>query len=605
MYTPIRDYAIIGNLHSCALVSKYGSIDWACAPFLDSPSIFGALLDIHIGGKWEIAPTSSFTSTQEYIPNTNILVTSFSTSQGKVEVVDFIPIETKKEAELDESAFKIYRKVRCTEGTAQIKIIFSPQYNYAQGETTLDLKNGQVVVEHDKKKSVLFSDIDFISSKNGEEWVINLSEGEEKYFLFHFELTKEIFEDRKKIFRAAYEQTYKYWLEWINLCNWDLCGIAPGALRDMVIRSSLILKILFFEPTGSIAAAATTSLPEEMGGVRNWDYRFNWLRDASFTLQSLFRLGHSVEAKRYLEWILSDACGVVLTEKPDHLQIMYGLRGEHDLREEHLPHFEGYRQSKPVRIGNAAYRQKQWDIYGSILDTIWQLIELDPSYKMNETMWQVVRSIANYVVEVWEQPDEGLWEVRGGGRHFVYSKVMCFVALDRAGKIARTQNLNGEVELWEQEKEKIRSTVYERGWSKEKQAFTQSFDSEELDSAVLLLPLMGFIEGTDPRMISTIEKIEQELSTKEGLLYRYKTADGLPGEEGIFLLASFWLVDALVLSKQIERAEKLFRKLIHLANHVGLYSEEMDSRTNEFLGNFPQAYTHIGLLNSAFLLKKF
>lgn len=603
MYTPIRNYAIIGNLHSSALVSLQGSIDWACVPFLHSPSIFGGLLDEKKGGSWSISPTLSFRSVQEYVPHTNILVTTFTTDTGIVELVDFIPIERKEQKEeYDPRVFKIYRKVRCTKGKMQLNFSFTPRFDYARAHTRFFETGGKIKISSEEEVAYLIPSVRLHVDDTGARKNIILSEGEEMYFLFFYEKPSDDIQNLKTRFHDAYERTYKYWVEWVKEGNEHLPILKSQTLRETVIRSSLVLKVLFFEPTGAIAAAVTTSLPEHMGGIRNWDYRFTWLRDSTFTLQALLLLNHIHEAEKYLQWIFYDIFGSIQKEGGKSLQIMYGLQGERELREEILVHLEGYRNSQPVRIGNGAYDQKQWDIYGSIFDTVWQLKRINPEYSPTSEMWKAFEKIADHVLEVWNLPDEGLWEVRGGKRHFVYSKVMCFIALMRIADLADMCNRETNQTRWREEAQKIRQTIFEKGWNEKKGAFVQSFGSEELDSSALLFSKLGFIDGKDPRMISTIEKIEKELMTEEGLVYRYKTEDGLPGEEGVFLLASFWLVDAFVLSGQKQKANDLFVKLVRYANHVGLFSEEMNPHSKEFLGNFPQAYTHIGLINSAFLL---
>ena len=388
----------------------------------------------------------------------------------------------------------------------------------------------------------------------------------------------------------------------MTTCDLETCPTHEGPWKDMIRRSALVLKVLFFEPVGTVAAAATTSLPEEIGGVRNWDYRFTWLRDSAFIFESFFRLGHTKEAKQYIRWLL-DECKK--QGDPQHLKIMYPLEGGVCGKEEEiLPHLKGYERSKPVRIGNAAVDQKQWDIYGSIFDVVWQLHELENKNVIDVVSWQFLREVANYVADIWDQPDEGLWEVRGGKDHFVYSKVMCWVALDRALRIAEAYGYGGECEKWRAQRDAIYAAVMEKGWNEKLQAFTHSFNSEELDATALLFPKVGFIKGTDPKMCSTISAIRKRLGDGKGLLYRHTFSDGLPGSPGADLFASFWLVDALVCAGQIDDAQEIFEHVLELANHVGLYAEEIDPETGEFLGNFPQAYTHVGLINSAVRLTR-
>ena len=599
MYKPIRDYAIIGNLRSAALVSKEGSVDWAPAPYLNSPSVFAALLDEQKGGSWSIAPVESYKVKQEYLGFTNILVTRFTTKQGVVEVVDCIPAQAGKAMEEREKA-EIHRKIICIKGTSEVQVIFAPRFDYARGETTLSFSEHGLLVEHEGiQKGELVSPGKYVLKDNVGVATLKFKEGESAYLTFHYhKTTPEEWKDSHH--EEEIVETKKFWEDWVHRCDIKSCPLA-GSWHDMVVRSSLVLKILFFEPPGSIAAAATTSLPESIGGIRNWDYRFSWIRDSSFVLQALFQLGYVKEARAYVEWLLDECCSLKNFD-PKDVQIMYGLKGETDLKEEILPHFEGYKGSKPVRIGNSAYLQKQWDIFGSLLDTVWKIHEMDKEYDIQESTWEILRKFANYVVEIWRQPDEGLWEVRGGKQHFVYSKVMCWVALDRALKIAKEYSFEGETEAWEAGKEAIKKEIMEKGWSEEKQSFTQSFGLEDLDASLLLMPIVGFIDGKDPKMVSTVQAIERELSVQNGLLLRYTAKDGLPGREGAFLPASFWLVDALIFAGETKRARLYLANLVKLANHVGLYAEEINPKTLEFLGNFPQAYSHIGLINSAFYL---
>ena len=610
MYKPIRDYAIIGNRRSAALVAKDGSIDWAPAPFLDSHSVFAAILDDKKGGFWGIRPVEEFDSEQDYIYETNILVTRFHSSQGRSEIIDYMPVRNgnangngqngsfeKLHEEKDET-IEIHRKIVCKEGVCNMEVVFEPRFDYARGETKLSLVQGGVLAKNKERKGVLISDADYVIEEGRATARISLKQGEEHYLEFFYN-TAEVSLKQDAYYEQELHETRKFWQEWVHRCDLEVCPIEYPYHRA-VMRSSLVLKILFLEPPGSIAAAATTSLPEKIGGERNWDYRFSWIRDSAFTLQALFWLGYSKEADEYVRWLIHECQSV--EDGPETLQIMYGLRGQRKLNEQTLDHLDGYMGSKPVRIGNNAFKQRQWDVYGGILNMMWRLHRMRKDYELSPHVWVVLRAFANYVVKIWREPDEGLWEVRGGKKHFVHSKVMCWVALDRALKLVKVYGYDAETELWEREREAIRKEIMEKGWSEKKQAFVQSFDSEDIDASSLLMPVLGFIEGKDPKMISTIQAIEKELSVSDGLLYRYKSADGLAGGEGAFLLCSFWLVDAFVFAGQKERAQKIFEKLLTLRNHVGLFSEEIDPKTKEFLGNFPQAYTHIGLINSAFYL---
>jgi len=609
MYKAIRDYGIIGNLRSAALVGKDGSIDWMPVPFLDSPSVFAAILDDKKGGYWSIRPTEDFESTQDYLLETNILATRFQTSKGRSQVIDCFPVknsdgEHAPSLSEKEQIVEIQRKVMCKEGICEVDVVFYPRFDYARGKTKLQLVEGGVVATQGDKKGVLISKADYQIKESGEgpraEAHVTLKEGEQHYFTFRYNTTTIPAQKTDEHYEQDINSTYKFWKDWVHRCDYKTCPV-EYPWHESVIRSSLVLKILFFEPPGSIAAAATTSLPEVIGGERNWDYRFSWIRDSAFTVQALFWLGYVTEANEYVKWLISE-CQNIQRDGPEGLQIMYGLRGQKDLTEQTLDHLDGYKGSKPVRIGNAAYDQKQWDIYGGLLNTVWLLHERG-SHIIDSDLWEALRSIANYMVKIWREPDSGLWEVRGESGHFVHSKVMCWVALDRALKLAKEHNLEGEIDIWKRERDAIFKEIMERGWSEKKQAFVQRFESDDLDASILLMPILGFIDGKDPKMISTIKAIQKELSVGDGtLLLRYKSGDGLGGKEGAFLWTSFWLVDALVLAGKHKEAEQLFRRLLELKNHVGLYSEEMDPETKEFLGNFPQAYTHIGLINSAFYL---
>ena len=607
MYRPIRDYAIIGNLRSAALVSKGGSVDWAPAPFIDSPSVFAALLDEKKGGFWSIAPSEAHTSTQSYLKDTNVLATKFSSEKGVLELIDFIPIEEEKTSlpAEEDTTFRLHRRVRCTQGLCPIEIIFEPKFDYARGETALSETDGGIFVENAEKRGVLAARCPFTIEGGRASARVTLKKGESLFFIFRYNTgTVELRKNGKAHHDKELDETVSFWREWSRECDLPVCPVIEGPYRDAVIRSALVLKILFFEPVGTVAAAATTSLPEAIGGMRNWDYRFTWLRDASFVFQAFFRLGHLREAGEYIRWLIGVCTSSAESAGPEHLQIMYGLRGERVLPEEVLTNLDGYRGSRPVRIGNSAYGQKQWDIYGSVFDMIWRLHRLEGGTPLSAHTWRVLRDIADYVMHIWKEPDEGLWEVRGGKQHFVYSKAMCSVALDRAARLAEAYGLDGDTALWREESRVIKDEVLSRGFDDSLGAFVQRFDSSDLDASVLLLPAVEFIKGDDPRMLSTIAAIKRELLRDDGLVLRYTADDGLPGREGAFLLASFWLVDALVLAGKEEEGRALFEKVIAKANHAGLFSEEMDPSTGEFLGNFPQAYTHVGLINSAFRLSK-
>ena len=602
MYKPISDYAIIGNLRSAVLVSKNGSIDWASAPFIDSPSIFAALLDEHVGGYWSIQPTEKYTVKQFYLDVTNILCTEFTTKEGIAVVTDFIPLEKERTflpAEKD-TTFKLHRKVTCESGKVDLLSIFCPRFNYAQGTTELEMQNGGLRVRNGDMHGVLSAPVSFRLEKNCAYADFTLRQGDTVFFVFRYNTGEVVFK-KSEHHDMEIEETKQYWKGWVKQGDLDR-SLIKSEWHDAVVRSLLVLKILFFEPVGTVAAAATTSLPEEIGGVRNWDYRFTWLRDSSFIFNAFFKLGYVTEAHKYINWLIG-VCNTALLDKNNgHLQSMYGLRGETNLQEKIFTHLEGYRGSKPVRVGNRAFNQRQWDVFGSVLDMIWRFDELTGDKALIEKSWTMIRLIIKRVIEVWREPDKGLWEVRSGSEHFVYSKVMCSVAINRALRLAKKYALEANTTEWEKELEEIRSDIFANGFSDTKQSFVQRYNSEDLDTSLLLLPVFGFIDGKDPRMLSTIDAVMKELYVGDGLILRYTSIDGLPGKEGAFLLSSFWLVDALVLAGRLKEAHKIFESVLSHANHVGLYSEEIDVTTKEFLGNFPQAYTHVGLINSAIML---
>ncbi|NBD73578.1 glycoside hydrolase family 15 protein [Patescibacteria group bacterium] len=602
-YTPIRDYALITNRRSAVLVSKHGSIDWAPAPFIDSPSVFGAILDENQGGYWRIRPTEDYAVEQFYVDRTNVLVTEFTTASGVLEVTDYLPLEEEKcyVPAAEDTTFKIKRRVRCLDGEVEVEMLFEPRFDYGRGTTRMSPIERGIYATHEDMHGVLVihQDYDLNESTGLARSVFTLARGESDFIVFRYNAGDvDLLKDDNEHHEEELELTiakHRHWCDKYDLPNEQV----PDRWRNQVLRSKLVLKALFFEPVGTIAAAPTTSLPEWIGGVRNWDYRFTWIRDSSFVLDAFFKLGHTAEAEQYLNWLMN-ICAI---EGPENLKIMYGMRSEIDLDERILPHLEGYRHSKPVRIGNGAHTQRQWDIYGSVLNVAYKLAALKRQAP-DVHRWRVFRDLADHVCRSWQEPDEGLWEVRGGAKRFTYSAVMNWVALDRSIDLAEQYDLPGDIELWRAERRHLRDAIMTLGWSEEKQAFTQAFGTQDLDAAILLMPVVGFIEGSDPRFVSTIRAIERELLVNRCLVLRYTAEDGLPGREGAFLLSSFWYVDALALAGELPKAIELFEELLSFANHVGLYSEEMHPDTHEFLGNFPQAYTHIGLINSALLLER-
>ncbi len=490
----------------------------------------------------------------------------------------------------------IYRMIKGLKGEVEMNMRFKPRLDYGREKTTLELCPEGVRASGKKDfltLTTLTSGMDFVLNNEEAACSRTVIRGDECVLMLAFNQGFGKVNDAN----SAEEATVRTWRNWAHKCGEAPC-VYGGPWHDMVVRSAITLKLLTHSHTGAVAAAATASLPEEIGGERNWDYRFAWLRDASFTVQALNTLGHTKEAMAFLSWFQ----GVISTHSdPSEIQIMYGLHGERVLNELELLHLDGYRGSRPVRIGNGAANQRQLDVYGEVLDAAYQLTRYGGVLKSED--WPFIRSLADYVVTAWRAKDAGIWEVRGGQRHFVYSKVMCWVALDRAVKLCDYLGDEEDKARWSSEAEIIKDTVLSEGYSEKAGAFVQSFGSETLDASNLLIPLVGFLPFSDPRVQSTIEATIKGLSSGV-FVHRYKGYDGLSGSEGAFLLCSFWLIDCLTLSGRVDEAREMFAELMGLANHLGLFSEEIDPLTGNFLGNFPQAFTHIGFINSALYLGK-
>ncbi|MFP4022365.1 MAG: glycoside hydrolase family 15 protein [Candidatus Paceibacterota bacterium] len=606
MYQSIKDHSLIGNLRTCALVSqREASIDWLPLPLTSSPSLFSALLDDEKGGYWNFSPADGkrYSVEQFYIKKTNLLVTRFVTDQGVFEVSDLMPPKQGK----NDSSFELYREVKCVSGVCRIEMNCEPRFNYCRGVTELEkTSNNSVSLRGEEQQMLLLSDhfhLDaqdhlvrsFLEMKEGECAVFALISDEDN----HPEgdaLTKKATD--------LYQEIITYWREWLS-SGMDGPGPDLGLYQEAVERSALTLKLLTYQPTGTMVAAPTASLPDEIEGVRNWDYRFNWMRDSSFAFSVLCKLGHCEEVSRHIDWIL-DTCLNGEDCQPELMKVLYDIEGKIGPEEEFLDHFKGHKNSQPVRIGNAAALQSQKDIYGSVLDMLWNVSELWINDNLrSERIWKLISSFADLVVSCWQEPGQGVWEFRMEPRHYVYSKVMCWVALDRAVRTAERYGFEGNVERWKDEKDVIKKEVMEKGWSEKKDSFVQYFGSEDMDASLLTLSSVGFIEGDDEKMLKTIAAIKRELGVGKELLLRYKVDDGLSGSDGAFLITSFWLVDALVLAGKEKEATDMFENLLKLRNHTGLLSEQIDPKSGDLLGNFPQAYSHIGLIKSALLIKGF
>lgn len=598
-YLPIEEYGLIGNMRTSALVGVNGSIDWFCFPHFDSPSVFGAVLDDRKGGWWKIASQGNeATHKQNYWPDTNVLVTRFLSAQGVGQVVDFMPVGLKA---TEAGYHGIIRRVQAIRGNVTFRLECFPAFNYARDSHETTLTADGACFQAPGLSLWLGSTIPLQREGNGVVAEFAIQEGRELTFsLQQVERIdacgKAISEDQAdKLFR----QTVVYWRQWLSQCTYR------GRWREMVQRSALTLKLLTFEPTGAIVAAPTCSLPEGVGGERNWDYRYTWIRDAAFTIYALLRIGFTEEAEKFMHW-LEARCHEL---NPDgSLQIMYGIDGRHELNEETLAHLDGYKGSRPVRVGNRAYAQLQLDIYGELLDSVYLYNKYGSPISYD--LWSHLRRLVNWVCDNWTRPDEGIWEVRGSQQHFLYSKLMCWVAVDRGLRLADRRSFPADRDRWL----KVRDTIYEeimdKGWSDTKQAFVQRYGSDALDAANLMMPLVFFVSPTDPRMLRTLEATNQ--SPEKGglvanaLVYRYnvnETEDGLLGEEGTFNICTFWLVEALTRAGRINDARLMFEQMLGYANHVGLYAEETGHH-GEGLGNFPQAFTHLALISAAFNLDR-
>ena len=600
-YQPVEDYGIIGNMHTVALVGMNGSIDWFCSPNFDSPSVFAAILDDKKGGYFKIAPaTTGLTHKQMYWPGTNVLVTRFLSVDGVAEVIDFMAVGP------DSRHHRLIRRVNVVRGTMPFRMECYPAFNYSRNDHETQITSNGVVFRHNEAGLVLATSVPTRQSGKGVVAEFTIHEGQTTSFALAemvpgAEPPASFSEaEAEDLFRS----TVDYWRRWLSKCTYK------GRWREMVERSALALKLLTYEPTGAIVASPTCSLPEKVGGERNWDYRYTWIRDAAFTLYGLLRIGFTDEADHFMSWI-EQRCHQL---NPDgSLQIMYGIDGRQELTEESLDHLDGYRGSRPVRIGNGAYGQLQLDIYGELMDAVYLYNKYGTPISYD--FWTHLRELTNWVCDNWTRTDEGIWEVRSGQQHFVYSKVMCWVAVDRALRLADKRSFPADREKWLKVRDQIYEEIMERGWNPVRQAFVQAYDSDVLDASNLIMPLVFLLSPADPRMISTLDSINR--SPQDGglvsnsLVYRYdvdRTDDGLSGEEGTFNICSFWLVEAMTRAGRFDRtrldkARLMFEKMLSYANHLGLYAEQT-GHSGEALGNFPQAFTHLALISSAFNLDR-
>lgn len=580
-FPPIEDYGIIGNCHTAALVSSCGSIDWLCLPRFDSPSLFARILDLERGGAWSIQPTISFESTHKYLDNTNVLATTFTCAQGRVLLLDFMEVLSDEQEQQLAIPNRLIRIVQGIEGTVEIVSTCTPRPNYAQELPSFVISGSEVKCGSFTVAGAAEWQID--TQNHAFTGRVILQAGEQVAFTL-FTATEEGSSNSTP--KDALVSAIAFWQNWANKCTYE------GPYRDAVIRSALTLKLLTYAPSGAIVAAPTTSLPETIGGERNWDYRFTWIRDSSFTLYALLLAGYLDGEHPFFNWIER-----TVQVKSTGIKILYPITPDGELIEQTLDYLQGYCNSRPVRIGNAAVEQTQLDVYGEIMSALhfaWKVGKYDPA-----SIWNHIQPLLDWVADHWQEPDSGIWEVRGGLRHFVYGRVMLWLALDCGIDIAQTLKLPGDTVRWQQERNLIRAEVLEKGWSEKLGAFKQSYEDETLDASNLLLPIVGFIDGTDPRMLSTIDATIKHL-VSHGLCYRYQSApEGVSGQEASFVLCTFWLINALILAGRVEEAIAWFEQMLSRSSPLGLFAEEIDPVSKAHLGNFPQAFSHIGVINVA------
>lgn len=582
------NYAVVGNCRTAAIISDKGSIEWFCLPNFDSPSVFAKILDEEKGGSLEIIVTSGYTITQEYIPHTNVLVTSYTCEEeGCFEVVDFMPrYRTGNDADYYMPT-ELYRMINLISGNPKFKVLYNPRLNYANGEVFNIYESAfiKTCLKSDLEDTIyLYSSLNFKSIAETQE--IELTKNE---FLLVSYNQKVINIDMERVY-LEYSRTKLYWMNWSNRSR------KYSKFNDYIERSMLILKLMSYHPTGSVLAAITTSIPEVIGDIRNWDYRYCWLRDASMSIETLIQIGHSGAAKRFIKFITN-----ILHSKSDCFQIMYGINYERNIEETELSYLSGYEGSKPVRIGNAAYSQKQNDIYGYLMNVIHMYFQyFNGTLDEIEDLFEIVKHICRIVFKEWRNPDSGIWEIRNKKEQFVSSKVMCWVALDRAAKVAKLLHNEYYAKLYGDEAKKIRQEVLENGWKEEIKSFSQTYSNLNLDSSLLLMEKYGFISADDPKYIMTVNAIYSNLSYN-GLMFRYNNHDDFGKPKSAFTICNFWMVRGLYVTGRRKEAQEMFKRLLTYSNHVKLFSEDLDFETKQQLGNFPQAYSHLALIDTAML----
>jgi GH15 family glucan-1,4-alpha-glucosidase len=616
---PIADYALLSDRHSAALVSRDGSIDWLCFPRFDSPSIFGRLLGDE-AGHWSIRATKATQVTRRYLDRTMVLETTFHAPAGTVTITDALAMgDGNRGHDLGRDApHVLLRRATCIKGEVDLSVEYAPRPEYGLVHPLFEAVDGGVVAFGGADVVALSSPVALTVDPSAVSGQLQLRRGESASFALHHSKRAETGSAQvwtQPEIETRLEDTVSAWESWSELHQ-----AYVGPWRDLVHHSGRVLQSLSFAPTGAICAAATTSLPEVVGGARNWDYRYAWVRDASFTIEALWVAACPDEANQFFDYMTSSAAGSL--DRGGDLQIMFGVGGERDLTERELPHLEGWRHSAPVRVGNGAWHQRQLDVYGELLSAVDRLSDqlFDNTSRRVGPMaapdkWGAPPDLApatrRFFVQLadaaarrWQEKDQGIWEVRGEPRDYLYSKLMCWVALDRAVALADHLDASSRVGAWEQTQVQVREAILTRGWSDRAGAFTQSFGSDELDASSLMLPLVGFLPADEPRVLATINATEERLTDERGLVYRYRSHDGLDGEEGTFLLCTFWLAQALARAGQTDRARSVFERAAAFVNDVGLLAEEADPVSGELLGNFPQAFSHIGLVNAAWAISE-
>jgi GH15 family glucan-1,4-alpha-glucosidase len=578
------DYGIIGNCKSAALISKKGSIDWCCLPDFDSSSVFAKLLDKNIGGHFGIIVDESYKIEQSYITDTNILKTKFSNGEDIFEILDFMPRNRNHENNYY-SPPDIIRYFKYINGNPKFRIDYNPKLEYARHDSFSVFEDEYIKTytkEGDYDSLYLYSSFNYHYILNKEE----ISLKEDGFALVSY--NQKILDQTTKRQYLKLQRTKTYWLNWIFKTT------TYKNYRDEIARSALVLKLLSYDETGAVLAAATTSLPETIGETRNWDYRFCWIRDASMVIRIMHKLNHPNVVKRFIKFIID-----LIPDKDEKIQIMYGIKRQKVLTEEILDHLSGYENSSPVRIGNAAYYQKQNDIYGVLMDVIFQQFKhFNTSLDNSEYLWTITRTVVKIVSENWTKPDKGIWEIRNEGKHFTFSKVLCWVAIDRAVAIAKIIQKNKYAKAWEILANEIKNDIHKNAWNEEMQSFTQYYGSDNNDAANLLMEPYGFISANDEKYKSTVKSIEKEL-LKDGLMYRYLNEDDFGIPQSSFTICTFWLINALSAIGENNKAKKMFDTLLSYSNHLGIFSEDIDFKTKRLLGNFPQAYSHLALIETA------